>query len=174
MFDLGVKTGNAMTQQSILKRSYEMGWNTIAWNVTVSGKVGAAQCRLPADTVIADVHLSSASENRLMLSLSPNQQSPQPLKQLKRITVIVDDPSDGNNVLGIGNTSLKEFDIVAAIPGNSKAFAYLCKFADVDVVSLTLGSRLPFSINKKLVWIFGSFGIICMPIGYDSVLFLYS
>ena len=148
MFELGLKPGNALSQQSMVRRSYELGWNTIAWNVTVTGKIGAAQCRLPVDAALPDVSLSTALlENRIMHSSQGSRQ----LRQLKRITIIVDDVNEGGNSLGVGNTMLKEFDIVAAIPGNSKSFAYLCKFADVDLISLSLGSKLQFPLNKKLV-----------------------
>jgi ribonuclease P/MRP protein subunit RPP1 len=53
--------------------------------------------------------------------------------------------------LTIGNETLKNFDIIAVCPGNIKVFAYLCKTAEIDIISLDFTHRLPFGLNKKLI-----------------------
>ncbi len=53
--------------------------------------------------------------------------------------------------LTAGNEYLKTFDIVAVCPGNSKVFSYLCKTAEIDMISIDFTHKVPFTLNKKLV-----------------------
>ena len=71
-------------------------------------------------------------------------------RQLSRITVSVEDVSEAQQ-LTVTNDTLKQFDIVAATPSNNKAFAYLCKQSDIDIIALDFTHRQSFPINKKLV-----------------------
>lgn len=72
------------------------------------------------------------------------------LKQLNRITITIDDIVDAQ-VLTSGNDFLKKFDLLAVCPGNSKIFSYLCKTAEIDLISIDFTHKIPFPMKKKLV-----------------------
>ena len=72
------------------------------------------------------------------------------MKQLNRITITIDDISDAQSLTS-GNEFLKKFDLVAICPGNAKIFSYLCKTAEIDLISIDFSHKVPFPMKKKLV-----------------------
>jgi ribonuclease P/MRP protein subunit RPP1 len=90
------------------------------------------------------------------------------LRQLNRLSVTLDDLADAQS-LTIGNEVVQMFDVIAATPGNAKVFAYLCKTADIDIITLDLGRRIPFQLNKKLIDEAVARGI-CFELCYSVIL----
>lgn len=72
------------------------------------------------------------------------------LRQYSRITVSVDEVADAQS-LSSSNDGLSKFDIIAAVPANSKVLNYLCRQSDIDIISLDFTHRLQFPLNKKMV-----------------------
>jgi ribonuclease P/MRP protein subunit RPP1 len=71
------------------------------------------------------------------------------LRQFSRLTINIEELSDAQGLSS--NDSLKRFDILAVSTTNLKVFVYLCKTADIDIISLDFTQRIHFSMNKKLV-----------------------
>ncbi len=151
----------------IVRRLAEMGWSAMAWNQSVVGKAGQRYQVKPRGEVLLsasdiksikslrclvrnDVSLASDEVDPIALAMSGGKLSFPHLVQYNRVTVTVDEVIDASTLTST-NESLREFDIVAAIPGDAKVFAYLCKVADIDVISLDFTRRVPFALNKKMV-----------------------
>lgn len=52
-----------------------------------------------------------------------------------------------NVIKSSANSIISSYDIVAAQPTNEKIFQNVCGTLEVDIVSLEMGSRLPFYIK---------------------------
>jgi hypothetical protein len=160
-----------------VKRVVELGWSAIAWNQTVLAKAGQKCTTRPHTEVLLPLpDVQSALLNRVLvkrnattsqnlsgsdlptdpldLQLSGGKVSVPQFTQYNRITFTVDEVIDAS-MLTSTNDALKSFDIVAASTNDGKVFAYLCKVAEIDIISLDFTHRIPFPLNKKLVRIFG-------------------
>eukprot|EP00741_Cyanophora_paradoxa_P023535 tig00021589_g22737.t1 len=69
---------------------------------------------------------------------------------LTRITVVVDQPADVYQ-LNPGNQAVRSYDLVAVRPTSEKAFQLACASADVDIISLDMSARLPFTLRHQIV-----------------------
>lgn len=146
MYDLNVKLrSNDRDRISLLKRAVELGWNCIVWNTCFVGKVNGAKVKLPKPVAIPRVDLDEVLINRVLATSNDGN-----IEQLNRITITVDDVYDAQSITS-GNEVIKQFDIVAVCPGNAKIFNYLCKTADIDIISIDFSHKVPFTMNKKLV-----------------------
>jgi RNase P/RNase MRP subunit p30 len=148
MYDLNVKWKPLKSKENldIVKTASKLGWKTIAWNTSCLSKaVGKSQKQL-SNIRMEPIDARECSAVRGLTQL----QHPVQVEQLSRITVMVDEVVDAQS-LTAGNESLKEFDIVAASPGNATVFAYLCKTAEVDIISIDFSRRVPFPMIKKQV-----------------------
>ena len=164
-YDLNVRGRQQRDRVALLKRGLELGWDCVAWNTVLAGKLSSATAQQTKPLPIVELDLMQRRELlvhcalvRPMLDLAAAAAAvpggvAQPLlqmRQLSRLSIILDDVADAQ-ALTIGNEVVKQFDIIAATPGNAKVFAHLCKTADIDVISLDLTRRLPFPLNKKLI-----------------------
>ena len=151
MFDFNVKYRglNTKGKHSMVKRMYELGYSCIAWNVHIIGKINsvANQTKPIPEVNLTPIDIKESLGTRLLVA--PTKTTNQ-LKQLNRLTVTIDELADAQS-LTTGNEYLRKFDIIAASPGNAKVFEYLCKTAEIDLISIDFTRRIPFSINKKLV-----------------------
>ena len=77
------------------------------------------------------------------------------LKQLNRLSLTVDAISEAQTITS-GNEYCKKFDILSVCPGNAKVFAYLCKTAEIDIISIDFSHKISFPLKKKLVSIYFS------------------
>lgn len=130
-----------------VKRLFELGWDCVAWNNLANGRVSANISKPVEGIALEPIQRRAASALR---SLVTSSTATSDIRQLNRITVTVDDVIDAQS-LTVGNAILNSFDIVAARPGNMKVMAYLCKTAEIDIITLDLTHRLPFAANKKLL-----------------------
>ena len=167
--NLRSRSAKPRERQALLVRAYELGWDTIVWNIQVNEKVSTEK---PTETVPLDVRQSRlANQQRVLVApvaahshpaaapdtsdTSSNVESKKNvaqalIRQLSRVTVVLDDALDVHS-LGAGNDLLRAFHIVAVRPTNARAFSAVCQNADVDVISLDISRRLPFPLNRKLV-----------------------
>jgi hypothetical protein len=165
-----------------VKRMAELGWSAMAWNQTVMGKAGqkyqikprnevlltlpdiksimAYRCLVRTDVPSSSGERTGEDMDAIDLGLNGGKKSFQHLIQYNRVTVTVDDVIDANTLTST-NEALRAFDIVAATPGDAKVFAYLCKVADIDVISLDFTRRIPFPFNKKMVRTVGFVDKVC-------------
>ena len=160
-------------QQASVRRLLELGWEVVAWNVILSGRISVAHpgvvkplASVELDTVQRREILPHCSlvNSRLELTSNPTLQ----LRQLSRLSVLLDDIADAQ-ALTIGNDIVRQFDIIAATPGNAKVFAHLCKNSDIEIISLDFSHRLPFQLNKKLIDEAVGRGI-CFELCYSAML----
>jgi len=179
-YDLGVRAKRDRDREGLTRRALELGWDCVAWTTALAGKLSAAaaqQTRPWGSSVELD--LLQRREVLLRRSLVKPQLDlvsastvdgggGVQLRQLSRLSVMVDDVADAQ-LLTVGNDVVKEFDIIAATPGNAKIFAHLCKTADIDIISLDMTRKLPFQLNKKLVDEAVGRGI-CFELCYSGVL----
>lgn len=147
--DLCLKVrGSEKENYASFKRCVEFGWEAIAWTQTVLAKSGAKNSVQPRKSLqLAASDIISANALREMV-IDPSE--PFRFTQYNRLNVIVDDIADAQ-ILNQGNDQFKAFDLLSATPGNGPVFAFLCKTADIDIISIDFAHKVPFSITKKLV-----------------------
>ncbi|CAG8438684.1 3550_t:CDS:2 [Funneliformis caledonium] len=71
---------------------------------------------------------------------------PPKIEQLTRVTVVIEDASQ-NYGLTSANSATSSYDIVAVQPTSEKIFQNACGTYEIDIISLEMGSRLPFYIK---------------------------
>ncbi|XP_064381986.1 ribonuclease P protein subunit p30-like isoform X2 [Halichondria panicea] len=71
-----------------------------------------------------------------------------PLKILRRLTVIVDDAS---LLHALSSPSVEGYDLLAVRPTNEKTFQIACSTLSVDIVSVDLSERVPFSFKRAQI-----------------------
>ena len=145
--NMRLKSSKEKDVRITVKRLFELGWDCVAWTTVANGKVSSNLIK-PSKCILLEP--IQRREALLLRSLVTGHSAIQDIRQLSRITVTVDDVIDAQ-LLTVGNAILNSFDIVAARPGNMKVMAYLCKTADIDIITLDFTHRLPFATNKKLL-----------------------
>lgn len=138
---------NDREMQLILKRATELGWEHLVFNQTILAKQGQKIQIKPSNLIELNSYDFNSAIIRRNLVNSQNQET---IKQYSRITLVVDDVIDIQQI-SASNDQLRQFDIVAVTPGNGKVLSHLCKSADVDLISIDFAHRVPFSLNKKVV-----------------------
>ncbi|KAI5205641.1 ribonuclease P protein subunit p30 [Aureobasidium subglaciale] len=105
----------------------ELGYNVIALNHTISG-------RLPSD-------LSCAIPDPLPFK------TPASLTILRRCTLVLSESATNNRLGALANN----YDILALRPVDEKTFQHACGTADCDLISLDLTKRLGYHFKFKTV-----------------------
>lgn len=148
MNDLNLRSKPSKPKESaeILKMALKLGWSSVAWNTCTFGKVGTTTTKPNQPFELEPSVISECSKLRKLVC---NDNCPQ-MTQLNRITVTIDEVVDGQT-LTAGNEQLKCYDIVAASPGNAAVFAYLCKTAQIDLISIDFSRKVTFPLIKKQV-----------------------
>lgn len=95
----------------------------------------------PVDITLADYNQSEKLRNFVT--------SRTQLRQFTRLTINIEEINDAHGLSN--NEIIKKFDLIAVSTTNSKVFTYLCKTADIDIISIDFTQKLHFSMNKKLV-----------------------
>lgn len=149
MYDLNVrlKSSKEKDMKMAVKRMFELGWDCVVWTTIANGKATGNMIKPIKGVQLEPLQKRSALELR---SLVTSSTAVPDLRQLTRLTMTVDDVIDAQS-LTVGNVVLNSFDIVAVRPGNMKVMAYLCKTAEIDIITLDFTHRLPFATNKKLL-----------------------
>lgn len=102
-----------------------MGYNTIALDVTYTGK-------LPAD-------ITNGIPEPLPCSVPPT------LKVLRRCTLLLSDPSQNHRLSSLAAA----YDILALRPTTEASFQQASQSLDCDIISLDLTQRFPFFFKQK-------------------------
>lgn len=149
--DLNIRTkasSDARERTNLLKKVLELGWEGIAWNQIVLAKASQRnQARPKEPIVLTTVEAQEIMKSR---SLITSNSTYTPINQYNRITLLVDDIADAQNITA-NNDHLRSFDIVAVQPGNAKVLAHICKSCDVDIICFDFTKRISFQVSKKLV-----------------------
>jgi hypothetical protein len=147
MHDLSLKWKGTKPKDNTetVKQLLKLGWSSCAWNTAVFGKLGNKSAKQSGTAAIDTSDVKECARSRGLLKLPSNE-----IDQLSRITITVDDIVDCQ-ALTASNETLRSYDIVAACPGNATVFAYLCRTAHVDIISIDFSRHLPFSLIKKQV-----------------------
>lgn len=105
----------------------ELGYNVIALNHTLTGK-------LPAD-------LACPIPSELPFKV------PEKIRILRRCTLVLSDPSQNHRLSLLSSN----YDILALRPANEKSLQQACQSLDCDIISVDLTSRLDYYIKMKMV-----------------------
>ena len=137
-----------------------VGYTAVSWNCATSGKLNSNKSTPVSKVSVEKRFVKQALPNRLLsgvvdkcegeLTVTASNLEHSSFRQYTRLTYTVDEVSEAQCITS-GNPTLQLFDLVAATPGNQKIFNYLCKTADVDIISLDFTHKIPFSIDKKVV-----------------------
>lgn len=153
-YDLNVKCRSSQEKDKRLfvKRCLELGWDCIAWTTNAVGRMGSGSNTQFTIKPTKNVTLEPAQKREAMVlrSLAFGKSVNHDLRQISRLNVTIDDVMDAHS-LTVNNEVVRNFDIIAACPGNSSVMAYLCKTADVDLICLDFSHKLSFALNKKLI-----------------------
>ncbi len=157
-------------RQAFLQRAIELGWDHVAWNTTVNGKIGTEK---PLQVVELDTRLTRSALRQRVLVSTLQSFLPKPsnmefncqngnvddnislkeidmhIKQLSRVTIVLEDPLDVHS-LGASNEALHAFDLVAVRPTTARALTAICQSADVDIICFDISKKLPFPLNRKV------------------------
>lgn len=129
----------------VVKQLLKLGWSSAAWTTPVFGKLTGKATKQSSSVSVDASDLKECMKSRGLLQPPANE-----VTQLSRITITVDDVVDCQ-VITTGNETLRAYDIVAACPGNAAVFAYLCRTAQVDIISIDFSRHVPFPLIKKQV-----------------------
>lgn len=151
--DLNVrsKTGRDSDRETLLRLSFELGWDAICWNIPCVGIKTIPKPIPLVDITPNYIHLCKQSfKSRSLYKGQVISSTISDMKQYSRITLTIDDVNEVQAV-NSSNIALQPFNIVAVCPGNQKVFTYCCQQGDIDVISFNFNQRIPYSINKKLL-----------------------
>ncbi|RHZ65096.1 hypothetical protein Glove_319g29 [Diversispora epigaea] len=128
---------NQVVQRNELRKRIEilikLGYQVIAFNHIVTGKINPNKTN-PIKTLDYEI-------------FDPNQNSR--IEQLTRITIILE---DSNQNIGLkSSNATASYDIISVQPTNEKLFQNACGTFEADIISLEMGSRLPFYIKHSTV-----------------------
>ena len=82
-------------------------------------------------------------------TLRKNLKKYEGLRLFTRITLVISDPAKCQSILKLNASSA--FDLIAVQPSTEKALQLTTTNLDIDIVSLPMGTRLPFFIKHKTV-----------------------
>jgi RNase P/RNase MRP subunit p30 len=154
MYDFNLKvrsTSNDVVKKQLLTRLLAFGWTTVCWSQSFVGNATNAKTTLKPSSIVDIGKYVNEEEFRVLYNLSSNSSSSSSsLRQLTRVSLIIDEIKDAHVLHGT-NQLLSQFDLVSVCPGNIAVFTYLCKTADIDIISLDFTHKLPFNLNKKLL-----------------------
>ncbi|KAJ3055906.1 Ribonuclease P protein subunit p30 [Rhizophlyctis rosea] len=150
--DLNVPWPEAGQNAPELKKTLEMlqsfGYDFVAYNhVVPNAKTSFKPNPIKIDSAQTNTKPSTETLSPL---ISNAQLDAQPLRQLTRLTIIADD-QNSNYQLNNTNPVLNSYDILAIRPTTERLFQQACQTFDVDIISLDMGSRLPFYMKGPTV-----------------------
>ncbi|MCJ1426147.1 hypothetical protein MMC29_004049 [Sticta canariensis] len=128
--------------QKTLSFLSELGYNVVALDHTLTGKVTAETVSLATST-----SLSPAADREQSCSIPEKLPFPTPrsLRILRRCTVVLVDPSQNHRLA----TLASHYDILALRPTNERALLQACQSLECDLISLDLSTRFPYYFKMK-------------------------
>ncbi|CAG8538630.1 3081_t:CDS:2, partial [Scutellospora calospora] len=100
--------------------------------------------------VVAYNHVITGKINPNKMNLIDTSGKKPKIEQLTRLTYVIEDISQ-NHGLTQTNSALASYDILAVHPTNEKTFLNACNTLEIDLISLEMGSRLPFYLKHSIV-----------------------
>ena len=73
------------------------------------------------------------------------------LKQISRITLVLDNPLDAPQLLARSQGIARSYDLIAVLVSSEKAFQLSCNILDVDIITLDFAARLAFKMRHDIV-----------------------
>ncbi|XP_074290711.1 uncharacterized protein LOC141617411 isoform X2 [Silene latifolia] len=135
-----------------MARAVELGYSGVAFNRTIKGAMSQSDgCTIPRFPIssLLKLHTSlsdAASFHRRLLGVPQNDA----FRQYTRLTVVVETDAQ-SSALNSGNPVLKTYDLVAVTPLNQSLFDHACQSAQVDMISIDFGKRLPFRLKLSSI-----------------------
>lgn len=125
-YDLNVPWNvNQVELQKTLSFLSELGYNVVALDHTLTGKITAEiSCSIPETLPFP---------------------SPRSLRILRRCTVVLADPSQNHRLATVAS----HYDVLALRPTNERALLQACQSLECDLISLDLSTRFPFYFKMK-------------------------
>lgn len=129
-YDLNVVwTGNANQMRRNLSILSELGYQCVALNYVVSGKIRGIESPF-TDAVMKDLEAAVPK-----------------MRLVKRLTICLDDSSKNQSFASLTN----QFDLVAVQPASERALQSAATALDIDLISVDVSNRLPFYLRHKTV-----------------------
>nr|KAJ3419728.1 Ribonuclease P protein subunit p30 [Polyrhizophydium stewartii] len=161
MFDLAVpEAALAGDGARVLGMLVRFGFRGIAISVTSDGNLNKSKpCQIDRSKYAA--MLEKAAGDAVVPRASPpllaqaNSDLPRSLAAttfdlFTRLSVVLDNPSH-NYSISSGSPIVASYDILAVHPKTEKLFQAACQQLEVDIVSLDMGSRLPFHLRHPTI-----------------------
>ncbi|KAF3329942.1 Ribonuclease P protein subunit p30 [Carex littledalei] len=147
--------GNRDTRLRSVVSLLELGYSGAAYNLSLRGVISdrdrCAIAPFPLSSLLAAAPslAASASFHRRLL-VSGNGYGDPAFRQFSRVTVSVDTVAGAGSV---GSTSavLRGYDVVAVRPVSQSAFEHVCKFSEVDLISIDFSHKVPFRLRHQSV-----------------------
>ena len=154
--------GGKSEKQETADTSPAVGYGTVAYNHVVESKFDPARHKNPFASPLQPTQSLPPFPELDPEHASPTQREAVQIRQLSRMTLILDEDSVGKGGHGMtapSSASLLSYDLLAAQPFNDASFSLLCltlselKPNSVDIISLDLSSsaRLPFFLKRSTV-----------------------
>ncbi|KAJ3156195.1 Ribonuclease P protein subunit p30 [Geranomyces michiganensis] len=145
--------GDAGELKKTVKLLHEFGYSAVAYTITANckdaNKPNPIKPLKQSELGIPTTHSAKPGGSKSSLLSA----SPFPLdhfEQLTRLTIVVDDVA-ANYKINSTNPAHMSYDLLAVQPTNEKVFQLACSSYEVDIISLDMGSRLPFFLKPPSV-----------------------
>jgi ribonuclease P/MRP protein subunit RPP1 len=83
--------------------------------------------------------------------LQGNSSAVATLKQISRLTLLLDNAQDAHQLLSRSQGITRSYDVIAVSVASEKAFQLACTVLDVDIITLDFASRLTFKMRHDVV-----------------------
>ncbi|KAG9304642.1 hypothetical protein G9A89_020206 [Geosiphon pyriformis] len=140
--NLSSGTGHNLELRKSIDLLIKFGYQVVAFNHILTGKKSAKITNPIQKIETHEAPSSTATPSRF-------QEKPS-IQQMTRLTIIIDDPSQNYN-LTASNQTLSTYDLLAVQPMNEKLFQAACSTYEIDIISLDMGTRLPFFLKHSTV-----------------------
>ncbi|KAJ8328053.1 RNA-binding RNA processing protein rpp1 [Batrachochytrium dendrobatidis] len=160
MFDLNIPESSLTADwgsESVLGMLVRLGYRGVAISVTCSESlaklkpcsIDKEKCAALVRTVANPSTIVRVSPPLLAQTL-PHSIASKTFDIFTRLSISLDNPSHNYSITH-GNNILKSYDIISVQPTSEKLFQSACQNLDVDIISLDMGTRLPFFLRHPTV-----------------------
>eukprot|EP00890_Picochlorum_soloecismus_P000318 jgi/Picsp_1/1287/NSC_04768-R1_ribonuclease p protein subunit p30 len=158
-YDLRLNSSNldGLTTKERISVAISLGYHvqTISHYASISTLAGRDRCSIPKVESPQEIVLPKSQLNvkpaRKGARLQCNSSAVATLKQISRITLLLDNPHDAHQLLSRSQGILRSYDLMAVLVASEKAFQFSCTVLDVDIITLDFASRLPFKMKHDVV-----------------------
>ncbi|KAJ3292279.1 hypothetical protein HK104_005409 [Borealophlyctis nickersoniae] len=152
--DLNIPWPAAGADSAELKKTIgllvQFGYEGVAYNNIVEGKVAASKSNPIKPLRLGNGGEETSAQGALPSVISQSAPRGKLFHQLSRVTVIAEE-SNQNYQLNGNNANIASYDLVAIKPLNEKLLQQACQTFEVDIISLDMGTRLPFFLKPPTI-----------------------